>query len=183
MLTAASGSTKCVPFPRGDRCRRRHVPTDRCRCNARHSGAGAMFSTTDAGAACRTGAGEMYPTTSAHGRRSNVRHCTTAQELRRTLWVLARCTPPLALMFRTRLRVLAPLTWPSLCSAARNSKQKGDAATSLTSNGWYIGHLLKLFDNRSRCRTACSDESTSIQSTLTLRTCNGAIVSGCKGGN
>ena len=38
MLTAASSSTKCVPFARGDRWRRRHVLTDRCRSSVRHCG-------------------------------------------------------------------------------------------------------------------------------------------------
>ena len=94
MLTAASGSTKCVPCARGERWRKRHVLTDRCRCSVRHCGswrdvfndgywccvqrwrgragatqdtarAGAMVSTTDAGAAYPTGAGEMYRTTGA----------------------------------------------------------------------------------------------------------------------
>ena len=36
ILTTASGSTKCVPFAHGDRWRRRHVLTDRCKCSVRH---------------------------------------------------------------------------------------------------------------------------------------------------
>ena len=103
------------------------------------AGAGAMYSPTGASAAQDTaGAGAMSSTKGTIAAGTGAAHTACAQAeaqcTQRHVQVLrtldgagamcsstgagaTRCTPPLALVFRTRL-VLAPPTWPSLCATS-----------------------------------------------------------------